>query len=279
MLLEFLVNIRQIIILTIFALVLINICQQQCFAISEEPKGFLWYNEETKGITKTKELKEVIGQPETSLNQKKLTSYDQRIEFLKQSFNNAQRQALDNPTLANVIIAQRLQKQIMDKSARFASMWQLAALIDYKLNNLQEPSNSLHKKIQEQSLEQENTIKLKQIAKSWGIILQISPACPYCHSFAPIVKEFAKKYGFQLLAVSNSGQDFAGIEGTKDAGFLLLSSLNPQQIVPVLYLVSNTGDKIYPIARGIATENKIIENIMMIDKHYQKIVKLEVGNE
>ncbi|SPP24364.1 conjugal transfer protein [Orientia tsutsugamushi] len=62
-------------------------------------------------------------------------AHDYRIEELKEQFNRAQRIALDNPTLENVIIAQRLQKQIMEKSHKFATMWQLATLLDYQLIN------------------------------------------------------------------------------------------------------------------------------------------------
>lgn len=92
-----------------------------------QPQGFLWYNEdqlEKQHTLKQRTLESIA----PKLNQE---LYDQRIENLKQQFDKAKRQALDNPTLTNVMIAQRLHKQILDKSHKFATMWQLATLLDY----------------------------------------------------------------------------------------------------------------------------------------------------
>jgi conjugal transfer pilus assembly protein TraF len=201
----------------------------------------------------------------------KQQAYDQRIEELKQKFNDAERKALDNPTLENVIKAQKWQKIIMEKSQKFAAMWQLATLIDHSLTNANEPVNSLHKRLYQEATEQVNNNKLTNLAKDWGLILQVSNNCPYCQAFAPIAKQFASKYGFQLLFVSNNGTDFQNIKTSKDTG--LLQALNPENIVPILYLVDSSGKRIYPVARGIISEDKIIENIVTIDLHYQNLAK------
>ncbi|EER22352.1 F pilus assembly protein TraF [Rickettsia endosymbiont of Ixodes scapularis] len=227
----------------------------------QQPQGFLWYNEDH--AYKPEILK-------FSQDQKKqepeLEPYDQRIEALKKEFNRAKRKALDDPTLENVIIAQRLHKQILEKSHKFATMWQLATILDYKLVNMDEPVNSLHKKLYEVRQEEENSQKLRLLAKDWGLILQVNQGCEYCHAFAPIVREFADKHGFQLIFVSNSETRFQGISTIKDTG--LLQTLNPAKLVPVLYLVDSSGIQIYPVARGIISEDKIAKNILLIVQHY-----------
>ncbi|WP_341752551.1 MULTISPECIES: conjugal transfer protein TraF [unclassified Candidatus Tisiphia] len=232
----------------------------------QEPHGFLWYNEEqmqkSPSHSRSKLSLEVKQEP-----------HDQRIETLKQQFNRSQRKALDNPTLENVIKAQKWQKIIMEKSQKFAAMWQLATLIDHSLINNNEPSNSLHKKLYQEATEQVNNNKLVNLAKDWGLILQVSNNCPYCQAFAPIAKQFASKYGFQLLLVSNNGTNFQNVKTSKDTG--LLRALNPENIVPMLYLVDSSGKRIYPVARGIISEDKIIEHIVTIDLHYQNLVKNE----
>ncbi|WP_103896879.1 conjugal transfer protein TraF [Rickettsia fournieri] len=221
---------------------------------STQPTGFLWYNEDLF------QTREVIKQDFTE------APYDQRINKLKQEFSKAQRRALDNPTLANVIIAQRLHKQILEKSHKFATMWQLATILDYKLVNMDEPVNSLHKKLYEVRQEEENSKKLRLLAKNWGLILQVNQGCNYCQAFTPIVREFADKYGFQLIFVSNSETRFQGMPTIKDTG--LLQTLNPENIVPVLYLVDSSGTQIYPVARGIISEDKIAENILAVVQHH-----------
>ncbi|KJV73266.1 conjugal transfer protein TraF [Orientia tsutsugamushi] len=211
------------------------------------PTGFLWYNDKHDH-----EL------DNSATNSRPIHwTHDHRIEELKEQFNRAQRIALDNPTLENVIIAQRLQKKIMEKAHKFATMWQLATLLDYQLINAHEPSNSLHRKLYQEKSEQKNDSKLKNIAKNWGLILQVKEDCLLCKAFMPIVHGFANKYAFQLLAVSKNNE--------------LLNKLNPKHVVPVLYLVASDGKKIYAVARGIISEDKIIDNILAIDRYYHKL--------
>ncbi|MCC8399456.1 MAG: conjugal transfer protein TraF [Rickettsia endosymbiont of Platyusa sonomae] len=228
-----------------------------------KPQGFLWYNEE--------QMQESPSHFRSKLSSEvKQEPHDQRIEALKQQFNRSQRIALDNPTLENVIKAQRLQKQIMEKSQKFAAMWQLATLIDPSLTNSNEPVNSLHKRLYQELLEQNNGQKLRILAENWGLILQVSDNCPYCHAFVPIVQQFANKYGFQLLLASSKGTNFHNIKTMADTG--LLQALNPENVVPV-YLISSNGKRIYPISRSLISEDKIIENIIAINLHYQNLEK------
>ncbi|WP_371253783.1 conjugal transfer protein TraF [Orientia tsutsugamushi] len=213
--------------------------------VDASPTGFLWYNDKHGH------------EPNNSTSKLINLAHDHRIEELKEQFNRAQRIALDNPTLENVITAQRLQKQIMEKAHKFATMWQLATLLDYQLINAHEPSNSLHRKLYQEKSEQENDSKLKNIAKNWGLILQVKQDCLLCKAFMPIVQGFANKYAFQLLAVSKNNE--------------LLNKLNPKHVVPVLYLVASDGKKIYSVARSIISEDKIIDNILAIDRYYHKL--------
>ncbi|WP_064644567.1 conjugal transfer protein TraF [Orientia tsutsugamushi] len=213
--------------------------------VDASPTGFLWYNDKHDHELNNSSSKLMSG------------AHDHRIEELKEQFNRAQRIALDNPTLENVIIAQRLQKKIMEKAHKFATMWQLATLLDYQLINANEPANSLHRKLYQEKSEQENDSKLKNIAKSWGLILQVKQDCLLCKAFIPIVQSFANKYAFQLLAVSKNNE--------------LLNKLNPKHVVPVLYLVASDGKKIYAVARSIISEDKIIDNILAIDRYYHKL--------
>ncbi|XVN41909.1 MAG: conjugal transfer protein TraF [Rickettsia endosymbiont of Argas persicus] len=227
----------------------------------QQPQGFLWYNEDHAYKP------EILKFSQDKKNKKQsLEPYDQRIEALKKEFNRAQHKALDDPTLENVIIAQRLHKQILEKSHKFATMWQLATILDYKLVNTDEPVNSLHKKLYEVRQEEENSKKLRLLAKDWGLIMQVNQGCNYCHAFTPIVREFADKYGFQLIFVSNSETRFQGMPTIKDTG--LLKTLNPAKLVPVLYLVDSRGIQIYPVARGVISEDKIAENILLIVQYY-----------
>lgn len=227
----------------------------------QQPQGFLWYNEDHAYKPEILKFSQ-----DKKKQEPELEPYSQRIEALKKEFNRAQHKALDDPTLENIIIAQRLHKQILEKSHKFATMWQLATLLDYSLTNENIPANSLHKKLYEIRQDKDSSQKLRFLAKNWGLIMQVNQECNYCQAFTPIVREFADKYGFQLIFVSNSETRFQGMPTIKDTG--LLQTLNPAKLVPVLYLVDSSGIQIYPVARGIISEDKIAENILLVIQHY-----------
>lgn len=234
----------------------------------EKPQGFLWYNQENIEVVEKQEDKTSSGQTENKNS--KIAPYKQRINDLKEQFDDARLKAIDNPTLENVIMAQRLQKKIIDKSENFGMMWYLASLIDPSLTSEEsQATNSLHRKLWQEYLDKGKNRKLYIIAESWGLALQINTNCIYCKTFTPIVKRFADKFGFQLITVSETGKGYQGIQGIKDNG--ILKGLNPENVVPVLYIIAGSGKKIYPVARGIASEDKIIENILTIDRYYEKL--------
>ncbi|HJD59645.1 MAG TPA: conjugal transfer protein TraF, partial [Rickettsia endosymbiont of Omalisus fontisbellaquei] len=204
--------------------VLIMLIASNCLAAenkiirNEKHLGFLWYNEENIEIPENQKDKANSGQIETKNSN--IAPYKQRIKDLKEQFDDASLRAIDNPTLENVLMAQRLQKKIINKSEDFGMMWYLASLIDPQLTDDNSATNSLDRKLRQEYLDKKNNRKLHIIAENWGVVLQINTKCTFCEIFAPIVKGFAGKYGFQLIAVSENGKDYQGIKGVKDTGIL-----------------------------------------------------------
>lgn len=99
--------------------------------------------------------------------------------------------------------------------------------------------------------------------------MQVADECSHSHTFAPIVLDFAREYGFELLAASSHGRDFGGIEGVIDKGQMI--AFNPGRDTPVLYLIKSDGSEVIPIARGIQATEQIIANINTIDMHIRKL--------
>ena len=147
--------------------------------------------------------------------------------------------AVDNPTLQNVMRAQRIQKIVMDKAEALAQQWVRVALVDDTLES--ENPNHLHRTIQKQEKEKNQLKILQEMAQNFGLFFYVQESCVYCQTFLPIVKELSQETGFQVLAISNSGQNFGPFEGAPDTG--LLDFLNPKKISPTLFLVSRDGKK------------------------------------
>jgi conjugal transfer pilus assembly protein TraF len=231
------------------------------FELNKEEKGWLWY----EGLKKHDEAekKEI---PKQNL-EKAASDARKRIEQIKKALEKALDIAIDNPTLENVIRAQRMQKLVMDKSEIFGKQWVRAALVDYKLYSDEENPNQLHRKALKVNKEEMQDTVLKEMAQNFGLFLYVKEGCRYCEIFSPIVEQLSKETDFQVLAISRSGQNFGPFEGAKDTG--LLDWLNPRKASPVLFLVSRDGSQVQVVARGLTDLDTLKENIFQIRKFLQ----------
>lgn len=232
-------------------------------------KGFNWYGKPEISKKEEAEAKKVEQEAKLNTREVELPDYEKNIRDLKRRHEEAHRRALDNPTHENILVELYLEKEMMNKSKLYGERRAAVAMLDAKFTDMNNHSNVLHRSVQEQKEEAEDSKKLKALSKDWGLILQVSEECPHCHIFAPIVLEFAKAHGFQLLAASKAGQDFQGIEGVADLGQMLV--FNPERATPVLFLVKSDGKEVWPIARGVNSADDIIKRIKQVDKHFRRL--------
>ena len=231
-------------------------------------QGFNWYNE--KPEQKKEKVKNI---PKQATSQaapvEELPVYEKNIRSLQERHKKAHRQALDNPTTENLLAEMYLEKEMMRKSQLYGERRVAVAMMSSQFTDMKAHSNVLHKRVQEEIEDKEIHQKLSKLSQEWGLILQVSEDCPHCHAFAPIVLEFAQKYGFQLLAANKKGVDFKGIKGITDNGEMLM--FNPTRETPLLYLVKSDGREVLPISRGINSIDRILIHIKNIDKHIQRL--------
>jgi conjugal transfer pilus assembly protein TraF len=230
-------------------------------------QGYNWYNEKEPEKKKPVDLK----QPSNPTVKKdtELPQYEKNIRSLQDRHEKAHRQALDNPTVENILTELRLEKEMLSKSQTYGERRVAIAMLDSQFTNMKEHSNILHKKVQEEVEAKDIFSKLSNLSKQWGLILQVAEDCPHCHAFAPIALEFAQKHNFELLAANKDGSDFGNIEGVADNGEMLV--FNPTRETPMLYLVKSDGKVVLPISRGINSEDQIIINIQNTDKHIKRL--------
>ncbi|MDG1437095.1 MAG: conjugal transfer protein TraF [Rickettsiaceae bacterium] len=240
-----------------------------CYAKDQVLEGYNWYNEKPI-LPKEKNLKK-NNKPQESKPEdtKELPEYEKNIRALQEKHKAAHRQALDNPTIDNILKELDVEKEMIDKSQIYAERRVAIGMLDSQYTDMKQHSNIMHIRVQEQVESKETSQKLKKLSQDWGLILQVAPECPHCHSFAPIVLEFAQEYGFQLLASNKDGSDFNGIEGVRDNGEMLI--FNPNRETPILYLVKGDGKEVYPISRGIHSADQIILNLKKIDQHIRRL--------
>ena len=170
---------------------------------TQHEQGWFWYQrEETKELRSDshKELKSRLSAPSTP-SQSLLSARD-KVKYIQDNFEEATAKAVLNPTLSNVQDVMTLQRQIIDRSSEFQEKWMQASLFEGQHLRPSDNGAPIHRKIMQEQKEKELQQKIRRLAKETGLFFIFKQSCPYCHAFAPVVKEFAQEYGFEVKAIS-----------------------------------------------------------------------------
>mgnify|MGYP002384268429 CR=1 FL=1 len=167
------------------------------------------------------------------------------------------------PTLENVKAYQELQKDLMERGQLFADRWMQSIYLNPSLDFTSSyPINQIGRHTY---IDEENKLKytkLKALSKSYGFFFFFKGDCPYCHTFAPIVKRFAAKYGWVVKAVSlDRGTLKEYPKPLLDNGIAERLSITH---VPALIAVNPKTQQILPISYGISSEDEMEAHIMTL---------------
>ena len=222
-----------------------------------EQKGWLWYKRTLPIIKKEKnELSKDL-------------NYSGRMETLRKNFEEIQAKAILDPTLDNVQMMQQAQNNIMNRATEFEKAWMLASLLSSQTFRVSDQSNPQHRKVYQEQNDHQLTLKINRLAKSYGLFFLFKEECPYCHEFAPIVKDLMNHYGFEGKAIggrpstSADGKALELFPGAEaDNG--TIAALNPEGIFPSLFLVNPQSRQVIPLARGLVSLSQLRENFKVI---------------
>jgi len=242
----------------LFSIIIMGLTNVQASNV-DNPKGWLWYQDPVipKEEVKKPEKKETVSP--TRASQKPLTATE-RLEEQKAAFEEAKALAILEPTLENVANAQRHHNFIMDQASDFQKSWTTAELINPGYEKIVTSPGSL--KIKEKQDDAALSKDLKSLAKEFGLIFAFKPDCPYCHQFAPLVKQFAEENGFDVQGLSKGDECFEGMTCSKNESILL--AVNPQLKFPMLYLANPKTNEVIPVAHGYIGLDALMTNLKYV---------------
>ena len=217
----------------------------------KDPEGWLWYKE----LPKAQKSKLAIP--------KKVKDPVKEVEKVKKAFEVASARAMLNPTFKNVQLAQHLQREIIEKATAFQKMWSWVTMLDASNYDPKSHGNRVHRELLQEEENQLLQHNLTEMAKTYGLFFFFKESCPYCHAFAPIVKQFAKDYGFEVKAVSYDGgalEDFPSASLDNGA----VRKLNPQLIFPALLLVNPDSGDVVPLSWGMNARSVLDQQANLI---------------
>lgn len=235
-----------------------TLCQAEW--VSSPQKGWHWYKKISKPIKiedqKAKDKKPPVPQSEP-------LSYRTQAKKFKEQFEEIQAKAVLAPTFENVKALQEAQTKAVNQASSFQEMWMLTSLLlgqGYRESDQPFPQQrQFYQEQQERQLAQ----YIRALAKVYGLFFIFKKECPYCHQFAPIVRQFIDTYGFAYKAISPDGSPLPEFpDAVADNG--IIRSINDRGIYPALFLVHPQTQQVIPIAWGLTNFNDIKDNLKAI---------------
>lgn len=233
------------------------------FASAQNVKipGWLWYNEKKPSQKKN---------PQQSIKPKDKESAKTAKDILKErqdAFDESLAKAVLDPTPQNIRHLQLMHAAVYSSSEKFQKMWTAMASMEKPFGNtIQNPRTQ---EIVEEKREKKRLQKIHSLSKRFGLFFVFSSNCTYCHEFAPLIKEFASDYGFEVMGITPDGHGIKEFPSPKkDNG--ILKTLNPEGSYPALFLVDPKTNLVIPIARSLLNRSQLEENIMHVLHYVEK---------
>lgn len=180
----------------------------------------------------------------------------QIIQAWQKDLEEKLHQAVVSPTPQNLIAYMEAQTRGQQVAQRFSDEWMKVIYTHPSLDfTSTAPVNHVGRKIYTSQTEKNRTLKIQNLAKTHELLFFFEGGCPYCEAFAPVVKRFAEKYTFKILAISLDGaslKDFP--EFQKDNGIAARFKIRH---VPTVLAVNPRQGQVIPFVHGFLSENEL----------------------
>ncbi|MBY0272291.1 MAG: type-F conjugative transfer system pilin assembly protein TraF [Alphaproteobacteria bacterium] len=189
----------------------------------------------------------------------------EKIEAQRKELETKLHTAILEPSHENIITYILAQKALMDQSQRFSEVWKEVVLRTPSLDEtLVHPVDQNARHIYYQEKHQDITKRIKALAQEYGLFFFFKGECAYCHHFAPVVKDFAKKHGWSVLGVSLDGSTLTEFPGARrDNGMAARLQVSH---VPALIAFHPSSGQMIPLAYGLVSESEIEERVELLTR-------------
>lgn len=231
-------------------------------------EGWHWYEDPLSGNKVEEE-----GKKEKRYDERPTpSSPTEKIEAQRKALELKLHTAIIEPSRENIISYIIAQKALMDQSQKFSEAWRRVVLTTPSLDEtLIHPVDQNARHIYYDEKHKELSQRIKALAQKYGLFFFFRKNCSYCHAFAPIVKRFAQKYGWSVLAVSMDGGTLPEFPHAKrDNG--ISKRLQISHVPSLIALHPRTGQLI-PLAYGMVSESEIEDRIELLTQISEGIKK------
>lgn len=138
------------------------------------------------------------------------------MEQLTKIHTEALNASILNPTTQNILRERMLAILYLDLAQRYQERAQMVVNENPNINYLlKHPADDAAQKLQE-SLDDENLSKrIMGLTKTHGLFFFFAGDCHHCKAFAPTIKRFAQRFGFEIIPISLDGKNLPEFPNSK----------------------------------------------------------------
>ena len=198
-----------------------------------------------------------------SNNSTAMTDPISAMEILQHQVKQTLDLAILNPTEENIRNYIALQNQLGDRAQHFADVWRSVLLNNPELDfSLQHPTNNLAKQIDLDNTRRQEDAAIQQFAQHNGLFFFYRSTCPYCQRFAPIVKDFSRRYGLVVVPITTDGISLPEFPQSHwDQGQAVRLKVT---VEPALFTADPKTHRIVPVSYGLLSEDELRQRLLTI---------------
>lgn len=222
-------------------------------------RGWFWYEDPLMEPDPPKAVP-----PTTPPKQPKKAPELVELERLQKQLEDARKIAVIRPTEQNVLRYMRLEADVVRRATKFSEVAQRLGWTNAELDMSLEgrPVNPLALQAYNQKTMKEADTGIEILSRDHALLFFFRSDCPYCHAYAPILEQFASRFGLMVVPVSLDGGGIPQYESPRaDNG--IARTLNVTQ-VPATFLAHPSSGTITPIGFGVLSTDQLINRITVI---------------
>ena len=191
----------------------------------------------------------------------------EEIEQFAKELEELKFMMLARPSPENVKAYRDKEKQMWDQADDLHAAWDMANLLYPEQRDLiNNPVNVHGVKAKRAIQEEENTQKIKALAKDFDLVLFFSDSCKYCVLLSPVLKNFGEQYGFHIDAISATGSKH---EYFKTANAPQLIESLGISAFPTVIAVSHDSKTAFELIRGYVSASELEEYSLLAAKYLE----------
>ena len=185
------------------------------------------------------------------------------LERIREELQIGLARALLDPTPERLRAYLSLNQRELRRAGDFATAWQRLLWNDPALDyRLLSPVDDGAVAARNQARGLARDAAMADLARRHGLWFFFRSDCPICHRFAPVLRRFATRYGFQVTAVSMDGGLLPGFpQSLPNRGAAERLGV---RAVPALFLVDPQARQVKPVSQGYLSASELARRLLII---------------